>query len=225
MSQPIEAILFDLDGTLFDTAPDFIAVVNQLRAEDQLAPLSDQAIRAQVSNGARALVTLAYDLREGESGFAAQRQRLLDAYQQHLDVHTCTFPGIDPLLLAIEAQNIPWGIVTNKPSTYTNPLLNGLGYDERCATVVCPDHVTRTKPDPEPLLLACQHLNVLPQHCVYIGDHQRDIDAGRAAGMRTAACAYGYIESTSPPQSWQADFIADSADELLHWFNAQDWHC
>ncbi len=225
MSHPIQAVLFDLDGTLFDTAPDFVAVVNRLRHEDGLPALGESLIRAQVSNGARALVTLAYELEEGEPGFAELRQRLLDAYRSHLAVHTCTFPGIDRLLETLEARAIPWGIVTNKPSTYTDPLLDGLGYRSRCAAVVCPDHVSRTKPDPEPLLLACSQLEIDPRHCIYIGDHQRDIDAGRAAGMLTAACAYGYIDPASPPDSWQADYIAQEASDLLDWFNALNWSC
>ena len=213
-STSLQAVLFDLDGTLIDTAPDFAAVVNQLLANHGKAQLPYDAIRETVSHGARALVTLAFDLQEGDEGFDALRQELLDLYSQHLSVETALFPGIHELLLWLENSNIPWGIVTNKPRQYAEPILADLLISERCSAMVCPDDVTHTKPDPEPMLLACEQIGCEAQHTIYIGDHRRDIDAGKNAKMKTIAVNYGYIEANDPAENWQADFYVDHADEI-----------
>lgn len=210
----MKAVLFDLDGTLFDTAPDFIVVLNQLRHQEQLPPLPDDAIRSVVSNGARALVTLGFGKDEGHPAFEGLRQRLLDLYLAHLAEKTVPFPGIEGLLDNLAAQGIAWGIVTNKPEAYTVPLMQAFAHLPAPGAVICPDHVAKRKPDPEPVLLACSQIGCRPQDAVYVGDHERDIAAGRAAGMPTIACSYGYIDEGDSPANWGADHLVDSADEI-----------
>ncbi|RRJ85436.1 HAD family hydrolase [Aestuariirhabdus litorea] len=218
-------VLFDLDGTLLDTAPDFIKVLNRLLEEQQRPPLDDAPIRATVSNGARALVSLGFGLTEGEPGFEPLRERLLTLYEERLGEFTRPFDGIDPLLSTLEARGIPWGVVTNKPSRYTLPLLEKLGYRSRCATVVCPDQVSHSKPHPEPMLLACQQAACIPARTVYIGDHERDIKAGHNAGMPTIAALYGYLEAGLDWRRWRATHQVNHASEILQWFEALDWYC
>ena len=214
MKAELHAVLFDLDGTLIDTAPDFAVVVNQLRQRYQRDAMDYATIRAQVSHGARALVTLALDILPEDEGFEEKRQELLALYSQHLAVKTRLFAGMTQTLNWIEQQLLPWGIVTNKPRRYAEPILAALGLSERCQTLVCPDDVTNTKPDPEPMFLACQQIHCAPEKVLYLGDHRRDIDAGKAAGMPTIATRYGYIEAHDPAESWQADFIVDHAGEI-----------
>ena len=214
-SSPIEAVLFDLDGTLIDTAPDFVRVVNLLRQEDSLPPLAASLVRAQVSNGARALITLAFDLKEGETGFAEKLQQLLDLYLSNLAEESTLFDGLNELLEVLEKQNIPWGIVTNKPKRYTVPLLEGLNLTERCAVVICPDDVTHKKPHPEPLLMACEAINATPNKTLYVGDHIRDIASGNSAQNSTIAVSWGYIDEGEDLALWNADHIIHTSEELL----------
>ena len=210
----LSGVLFDLDGTLIDTAPDFAVVVNRLLSAHNQPPLAYEPIRATVSKGARALVTLAFGIKEGEENFESLRQELLSLYSQHLAVKTCLFPGMDTLLNRLEQQHIPWGIVTNKPRLYAEPILKALALDTRCSALVCPDDVTHTKPDPEPLHLACEKASINPNQCIYVGDHRRDIEAGNNAKMTTIAAAYGYIEEYDPAESWEADYLVQSVAEL-----------
>jgi phosphoglycolate phosphatase len=215
MSTPkLQAVLFDLDGTLLDTAPDFVVVVNQLRNQYDLPNLDSDLIRATVSHGARALITLAFGLQEGEKDFEILRQQLLTRYSQHLDVETRPFDGIPALLNWLENSNILWGIVTNKPRLYAEPILQSLKLSERCHTLICPDDVSKTKPHPEPMHLACQQLSITEQQTLYIGDHRRDIEAGKNANMRTIAANYGYIDANDPADQWHADFIVNHANEI-----------
>ena len=211
----IEAVLFDLDGTLIDTAPDFVRVVNLLRQEDNLPPLAASLVRAQVSNGARALITLAFDIKEGDAGFAEKLQQLLDLYLSNLAEESALFDGLDELLEVLEQQNIPWGIVTNKPRLYTVPLLEGLNLTERCAVVICPDDVTHKKPHPEPLLMACKAINASPNKTLYVGDHIRDIASGNSAQNSTIAVSWGYIDEGEDLNLWSADHIIHTSEELL----------
>lgn len=221
--EQLDAVLFDLDGTLIDTAPDFIRVLNQLRNEKGLNNLPNEQIRAQVSNGARAMVELGFGLKEGEEGFEPLRERFLDLYLAGLAVDTELFPGLDELLLKLEAQQIPWGIVTNKPHRYTEPLLDQLGLAERCAVSICPDHVTQRKPHPEPIFKACDIVNAKPENTIYVGDHLRDIESGNNAGNLTVAVSWGYIPEDQHPNQWNADYVFDNAKELeklvLSFFN------
>ncbi|MDX1590142.1 MAG: HAD-IA family hydrolase [Oleiphilaceae bacterium] len=209
------ALLFDLDGTLIDTAPDFIWCLNTQRARHGLAPLPHTVIRRAVSNGAKALVTLGFDLAPEQGGFSDRHGELLDLYRGHLAVDTVLFPGMAELLEALEAQGIPWGIVTNKPRPFTEPLLAGLGLAHRCAVTVCPDDVTHPKPHPEPLLLAARSLGQPPERILYVGDHERDIIAGREAGMKTIAARYGYINEPGDVAAWKADHVIDHGHELM----------
>ena len=210
----LDAVLFDLDGTLIDTAPDFVRVLNRLRADHSLAPLADETIRKQVSNGARAMVELGFGLREGEAGFEDLREAFLNRYLGELAVDTCLFPGLDDLLALLESRRIPWGIVTNKPHRFTEPLLEQLQLAERCGVTICPDHVENRKPHPEPIFKACETLGAAPENTVYVGDHQRDIESGNNAGNRTIAVTWGYIPDDQDPRKWNADHIVDDANAL-----------
>ncbi len=211
---PLKAVLFDLDGTLLDTAPDFVVVLNKLLAENGHAPLPAERIRATVSNGARALVTLAFGLEEGEPGFEPLRLRLLELYSGHLAIATQPFPGILALLERLVEHDIAWGIATNKPHVYTKPLLAALDFPSRPGSVICPDHVNERKPHPESIYLACRQLDCHHSEVVFIGDHRRDIECGQNAGAVTIAAAYGYIEDGDDPCQWQATHLVTHADEI-----------
>lgn len=214
MRQKIRAVMFDLDGTLLDTAPDFIKVVNQLRIEENLSPLDASVIRASVSNGSKALIKTAFAIDEDHPRFEPLRLRLLEKYLAHLAVETRPFPGIENLLKHLGERAIPWGIATNKPAAYTLPLMSALSLSPAPANVICPDHVHKSKPDPACLFLAAEQLNCEPQEIFYIGDHKRDIDCGRAAGAVTMAVTFGYLDAEDDVNLWQADYICDHADEI-----------
>lgn len=219
-----QALLFDLDGCLMDTAPDFFPTVNALRAEHNLPPLANDLIRQQVSNGGRALTRLALDMPQvignavGDGIFESKRQRLLDLYVEHIASKSDLFPGIIDLLEICKENDLPWGIVTNKPRLYTEILLERLAKElpilESCAVVVCPDDVERTKPFPDPLFLAAKKINVDAKKCWYLGDHKRDIEAGNAANMLTIATLYGYIEPHDRVEDWQADIMVSNVEEI-----------
>lgn len=212
-----EAVLFDLDGTLIDTAPDFAAVVNELRREESLSELPFNEIRSHVSHGSMQLVRACFNLADTDDKFDPMRQRLLTKYLANISRYSTLFEGMDTLLDTLEAHQIPWGIVTNKPSKYAIPLLEDLALDKRCQVLVCPDHVTHTKPHPEPMFKACQILSCEPRNTLYVGDHRRDIDAGKAANMETVAVRFGYLDPIDPIESWNADFIADHTNDLIHY--------
>lgn len=214
LESPPSAVLFDLDGTLIDTAPDFIYIVNQLLAQENKPPLPDTVIRNCVSNGARALITLAFGLPTTHHQFEPLRARLLHLYDEHIAVASQLFEGMNECLELIQAHGIPWGIVTNKPSRFTDPLLENLALNHRSAVTICPDHVKNTKPDPEPLFKACELINVEPTQCLYVGDHVRDIEAGNNAGMTTVTALYGYISAEDTPLQWNANHVVDSTEAL-----------
>jgi phosphoglycolate phosphatase len=174
-------------------------------------------IRTQVSEGARAMVKLVYpELDVEDPVFLAHRQRFLDVYGDDIAVETDLFEGMYPLLEALESQNIPWGIVTNKPRWLSEALLKALNLTERCAVLVCPEDVSKTKPDPEPMYLAAKRIQIQPEDCIYVGDHPRDIDAGRHAQMYTILAAYGYLplQHKDDLTAWQADCIVNTVAEL-----------
>ncbi len=221
VSHPISALLFDLDGTLLDTAPDFHHVINLLRAEQQLPEIDFPRVRDSASNGAAAMIRACFTAEPESEYFTRLHQRLLDLYVENIAVHTRPFDGIPELLQWLERQQVPWGIVTNKPERFTRPLLEQLDLHRRCASVICPDQVSQRKPHPESLLLACQQMNCRPEQTIYVGDHQRDIEAGRRAGMTTIAALYGYIPDTETPADWQADLHASSAKEISLWIRQQ----
>ncbi|MBL4796461.1 MAG: HAD-IA family hydrolase [Oleispira sp.] len=220
-----QALLFDLDGTLMDTAPDFFPTVNTLRKEHGLPPLVDDLIRLQVSNGGRALTRLALDMPQvvgnivGNEEFERKRQRLLDLYVENIASNSDLFSGMLELLETCKEKSLPWGIVTNKPRLYTEILLerltDRLPILAQCAVVVCPDDVERTKPFPDPLYLAADKLKVSAKDCWYLGDHSRDIEAGNAASMLTIATLYGYIEPHDKPEDWKADIMVNTVEEII----------
>lgn len=210
----LRAVLFDMDGTLLDSAPDFIAVAQAMRIDRGLAPIAEQLIREQISGGARAMVASAFAMDPNADEFAALRQEFLDRYQQHCAVFTRPFDGIAELLADIEQANLIWGVVTNKPLRYAEPIMQQLGLAQRSAILICPEHVTNTKPDPEPMLLACSRLGLEPASVLFVGDDLRDIESGRAAGTRTAAVRYGYIHRDDNPDHWGADAVVDHPAEL-----------
>ncbi|GLS26991.1 HAD family hydrolase [Marinibactrum halimedae] len=212
---PQRAVLFDLDGTLMDTADDFVTVVNAMRLDYQQPPLDEQRIRATVSDGARALIKLAFTEDESGDEFQRLRQELLDRYLEQLKpgITTSTyFSGIEILLSLLQAHQIQWGIVTNKPWLYTDALLKALNIS--APVVICPDHVSQTKPHPEPLFLACEKLRCIPEESIYVGDHIRDIEAGRAANMATVTAKWGYIKKEENVNLWEADAICESPQDL-----------
>lgn len=212
---PVQGMLFDLDGTLVDTAADFADIVLQMTEEAARPAIAFTAIHQTVSNGARALVELAFGIQQDHPEFEQRLETLLSLYAKRILATKATlYPGMDALLQDLEHKGIPWGIVTNKPERYSRPLLESLGLSARCSTLICPDHVTHSKPHPEPLLLACSQLGIDPGSAIYVGDHPRDIDAGRAAGMFTIAVRYGYLPATPPVEQWQADLIVDSVDHI-----------
>ncbi|MGS2724561.1 HAD-IA family hydrolase [Porticoccus sp. GXU_MW_L64] len=209
----IDAVLFDLDGTLLDTALDFTDVVNQLLREENRATMDYSQVRSAVSHGSVGLVETAFQLAVDDPAFDPLRQRLLDLYIDRLTNKTRLFPGLDRLLARLEAHTIPWGIVTNKPVLYTTPIVAGLNL--KPAAVVCPDHVTNTKPHPESVHLACQQIGCQAQNTLMVGDHLRDIEAGRNAGATTIAAAYGYLNPDEDVSHWQANYIAHQSEDLL----------
>jgi phosphoglycolate phosphatase len=211
-----DALLLDLDGTLLDTAPDMGGALNRLRAEHGLEPLPAERIRPVVSHGAMRLVTLGFPEASGAE-FERLRLRFLDLYARHLAEGTRLFPGIAPVLESLEAHDTPWGIVTNKPGWLTAPLLEALGLTRRTACAVSGDTVAERKPHPLPLLHAAALIGVAAERCVYVGDAERDIQAGRAAGMTTVVAAYGYLSPEDEPARWQSDGIVTTPEELLGW--------
>ncbi|NTX90393.1 MULTISPECIES: N-acetylmuramic acid 6-phosphate phosphatase MupP [Pseudomonas] len=211
----LRAVLFDMDGTLLDTAPDFIAVCQAMLAAHGRPPIDAQRIADVVSGGARAMVAATFDMDPEAPGFETLRQEFLDRYQDHCAVYSRLYDGMPELLESIERANLIWGVVTNKPVRFAEPIMQQLGLAERSAVLVCPDHVTNSKPDPEPLLLACSQLGIDPAQVLFIGDDLRDIESGRAAGTKTAAVRYGYIHPEDNPAHWGADVIVDHPRDLL----------
>jgi 2-phosphoglycolate phosphatase len=211
---PIKAVLFDLDGTLLDTAPDFVIAMNELADEYSVSRVTAEKIQQTVSDGARALTSLLFNLQEKDAGFAERRQRLLDIYYLHMGEHCVLFDGIYNLLTHISHKQLAWGVITNKPVRFAQPIMNGLKLPQQPDVLICPDHVVNTKPDPEPLIKACRQLNCQAHEIIYIGDHKRDIDCGINAGSATIAVSYGYIHESDNIKQWQADYIVHHANEI-----------
>lgn len=210
-------MLFDLDGTLLDTAPDMVAALNALRAEQLLAPLPFAAVRPYVSHGAAALIRCGFpEARDAQSG-EALRTRFLDLYRARIAEQTRPFAGIPEVLAAVEQLPLPWGVVTNKPAWLTGPLLHTLDLDHRAAVIVSGDTVAEHKPHPLPLLHAAETLGLPPGDCLYVGDAERDIQAARAAGMPVLVALFGYIGPQEAPQAWPADGWVSSPTEILGW--------
>ncbi len=217
INQHIETILFDLDGTLADTAPDLAYALNTLLKESGLALLPYEHIRNHVSRGGAALIRLGFGDHLAEADFLRLHDRFLEIYQTNLCVQTRLFPGMHKVLAHIEQNDFKWGVVTNKLAWLTDPLIRALGLEQRTPCIVSGDTTEEKKPHPKPLLHACRVLNSLPQYCLYIGDDPRDIQAGKAAGMTTLVANYGYIHDDQLPEEWGADGIIEAVTELLNW--------
>ena len=218
---PIHAVLFDLDGTLADTAPDLIAAVNRVLGEASRPPLADAVLRPLVSKGGRALLGRAFpDL--DEAAREPLLPRFLAAYGAALAVHTRPFAGIEALLDAIESRGWPWGIVTNKPEGLARDVVEGLGWSTRTQALIGGDTLAVRKPAPEPLLLAARQLGVAPGACLYVGDDARDVAAAKAAGMPSAAALWGYREADEDPAIWAADVACSDAGALRAWLDGLD---
>lgn len=209
----LEAVLFDLDGTLLDTAPDMIASLNELCAEERCQPLDYDLARAHVSNGALGLLNIAFTSLNDERR-ERLRNRFLNIYAGRLHDATTLFPGMSELLDALDAARIPWGVVTNKPAFLTEPLMQALNLCERSGCIVSGDSLPQRKPHPDPLLHAARILNVTEKHSMYVGDAARDIQAGKAAGMTTVTALYGYIQPGDDPAAWNADYSIEHPGRL-----------
>lgn len=209
-----DAVLFDLDGTLLDTAPDFYRVLLQIQQRHALQPVAYEALRSRASDGSRAMLKLAVGEALDETALQPLVTEFLDLYEADPVADGRLFNGINELLEALEARQTPWGIVTNKPRFLSLKVLRYLQLTERCATLICPEDVSQSKPSPEGLLLAAKQLKLEADRCLYLGDHLRDIEAGRAAGMTTIACGFGYLKPGELVTDWNADHVVNRPEEL-----------
>ena len=215
----VRAVLFDLDGTFADTAPDLARALNRVRAEEGLAPLPPAIARPYTSSGARGLLKAGFGIAPGSENYAALRDRFLGFYEEELCVETRLFDGIPELLAKITVRKLPWGIVTNKGKRFTEPLLRSLAVDHLAACVVSGDSTAHVKPHPAPLLRAASLLKLPPQNCIYIGDDLRDAQAAHAAGMHFVAAGWGYHGEGGDPNAWDADAVAAHPREVLELFS------
>ena len=213
-------ILFDLDGTLVDTAHDLAYALNLQRVRHGLAELPLDVIRPYASHGSKGLLAIGFDLTPEHAQFDQMRDEYLSIYDQVLTRKPILFDGIAGLLTSLEARNIPWGVVTNKPRRFTQPLMQSIGLLTRAACVVSGDDAPQPKPAPDTLLMACKQADINPEQCWYVGDAERDIQAGRAAGMRTIVALYGYLADTDQPDAWGADRMISEPLDLLALVNA-----
>ncbi len=217
MPRPIRAVLFDLDGTFADTAPDLGRALNRTLALHGEPVLPLDLIRPHVSHGARALICFGFRLTPEAPRFEPLRQDLLRFYTEEICVETRLFPGMAELVEELEARGVRWGIVTNKPARFTDPLMEQLGYARRAACVVSGDTLEFSKPHPAPILHACDLAGATPEECIYVGDAERDIEAGRRAGTRTLAALFGYIGGDDRCEEWGADGMVASPGEIIDW--------
>lgn len=221
--QPVSAdcrlVLFDLDGTLVDSAPDLAGTANDLRAAHGLPPLPYEALRPMVGSGARGMVGVAFGLGPQDPGFGPLRDAFLDRYAQRLLESTRVFDAVACTLDRLDAAGMRWGIVTNKAMRFTAPIVAGLGLSARACAVVGGDSTAMSKPHPMPLLEAARRAEVEPQHCVYVGDDLRDVQAGHAAGMAALVAAWGYLGLGEPIEAWGADAVLRHPEQLLDWLH------
>lgn len=211
----ISAVLFDLDGTLIDSAPDLAGAANFMRLQRGLPALPLEVLRPWASHGARGLIGAAFNITPEDHEFLDLREEFLNQYASALAVHSQIFPEMQPVLLALEARALAWGIVTNKHARFTDPLVKALGLATRACVVVSGDTTAHAKPHPAPLLHAAEKIGIPAQQCLYVGDDLRDVQAGQAAGMQTVVAAWGYCNSELPPEQWNADYFIHSPRELL----------
>jgi len=214
---PVRAVLFDLDGTLVDSAPDLAGAANELRQAHGLPALAFEALRPMVGTGARGMLDAAFGIGPSDERFDALRTDFLRRYEARILRETRVFVRMEPVLQALEQRGLPWGIVTNKIARFSVPLVEGLNLTTRCAVLISGDSTAHAKPHPAPLLEAARRLDVLPQHCIYVGDDRRDVEAGRSARMPALAAAWGYLGRGESVHDWNADAVLQHPEELLNW--------
>jgi N-acetyl-D-muramate 6-phosphate phosphatase len=217
MTRPIQTVLFDLDGTLLDTAPDLANALNATLRLNGLPPLPYEQIRPVVSHGGQALIKLGFRLGPGHPDFKPLKKQLLDYYQSHIAEQTSLFPGMSDVLNGIEKVDLNWGVVTNKPAWLTEPLMDALDLTRRASTIVSGDTLNKRKPHPAPLLYACKVTGSKPETCLYVGDAQRDIEAGHNAGMPTLVAMFGYLMAEDKPETWGATALVQQPSDILNW--------
>lgn len=218
---PVRAVLFDLDGTLADTAADLAGALNRVREDRELPPLPVSSLRPHASDGTRGMLGAGMGVTNESPEWETLKQAFLDYYAAGLSVHSRLFDGAEDTLSGIEKRGMAWGVVTNKVARFTLPLLERLGIASRAGVIVCGDTTPQTKPHPAPLLYAAQSLGVRAEACVYVGDAERDVAAARAAGMAALVASYGYIAADRAPESWGPDGLIDSLPALLRWLPAR----
>ena len=215
LASPYKGVFFDLDGTLADTAPDLVAAANQLLIARNLPPKQYEVLRPCASAGARGLIGGAFGINTDHPDFIPLRDEFFANYEKALLVNSVLFEGVDHLLDQLDSANLPWGIVTNKSERFTHPLTELMGLRQRAVSTISGDTTPHSKPHPEPILHAARVANIDPNQSVYVGDDIRDIVAGKAAGMKTIAAAYGYCGCEEPPEAWGADYLVRHPRELL----------
>ncbi|MDS4042056.1 MAG: HAD-IA family hydrolase [Candidatus Competibacter sp.] len=217
---PPACVLFDLDGTLLDTAPDLAAAINQLRRERGVPDLPFELIRPTVSQGSPGMLKAGFGLEPEDPLYAELNRRFLELYRAAIAVETALFPGMTEVLAYLETHAIRWGVVTNKPGWLTEPLMKALNLWSRAACVVSGDTLSKRKPDPEPLWYACERAGATPARSVYVGDAERDVRAGNQAGMITLVAGFGYLSAEDRPEEWGAAGVLDQPADLLGWLDA-----
>ncbi len=211
------AVLFDLDGTLIDSAPDLAAAAERMRRRRGLTPLTMEMYRPWAGAGARGMLHVGFGLSPEDQHYMALREEFFEEYERGLLDQTSPFDGIPELIGRLVSAGIPWGVVTNKAERFTHPLLAGIPLFATAGTVVCGDTTPHAKPHPEPLFEAARRVGVAPERCVYVGDDERDVVAGNAAGMTTLVANYGYLGAHKRPHEWGGDAIAETPEQVLNW--------
>lgn len=215
----IQSVLFDLDGTFADTAPDLHYALDQVLISRGRPPIPFEQLRPSVSHGSQAMLKVGLGLEPGDPDYEDLRQTFLDTYLANIARQTRMFEGMEDLLAAFGAQGICWGIVTNKPAWLTDPLMQALGLAQRAACIVSGDTTAYAKPHPEPILHACRLMGATPERSIYVGDAQRDIEAGQRAGAKTLIALFGYLAVDDRPETWAADGTVSHPLEILQWLD------
>ena len=211
----VRAVLFDLDGTLIDSAPDLAGAVEDMRAKRGLPALDLSVYRPMAGAGARGMLGVGFGLAPDDPGFATLREEFFQSYERRLTLKTRVFDGVSDVIQRLEQQQLPWGVVTNKASRFTEPLTLAIALFDSASVIISGDSTAYSKPHPEPLLEAARRIGIAPGHCVYVGDDERDIVAGQAAGMNTVAVAYGYLGVQADLHRWGADAVVNYPGQLL----------
>ena len=217
----LSCVLFDLDGTLLNTAPDLTTALNKALAHFNFPEVAASSITPYISYGAAAMIERALEQNVSDAIKADILEWLLSYYEHHIADYTQLYAGMPELLVALESADIPWGVITNKRERMTHPLMQALNLTQRSACIICGDTTAHSKPHPVPMLTACRLIQVIPEECLYIGDAQHDITAGNAANMRTLAATWGYLKPDDKPQDWGADALIHHPDQILDWITNQ----